>query len=72
MTMKEAMTMSHNQRRLAIDADIKPSPQAVHPVWQAFIRYCGELQHGEIEVLKIQNGLPMLAEVTKKKVKFGP
>jgi hypothetical protein len=41
-----------------------------HPAWRAFVRYCTELQHGEISVLKIQDGLPVLAEVTKKKVKF--
>jgi len=41
-----------------------------HPAWQAFIRFCEELRHGEIECLKIQDGLPILAEVTKKKVKF--
>jgi len=46
-----------------------PSP-AVHSAWQAFIRFCKELRHGEIEQLKIQDGLPVLAEVTKKKVKF--
>ena len=43
----------------------------LHPAWRAFVRYCAELQHGEIEVLKIQDGLPVLAEVIKKKVKFG-
>ena len=42
----------------------------LHPAWGAFVRYCGELQHGEIERLKIQDGLPVLAEVTTKKVKF--
>jgi len=41
-----------------------------HPAWRLFIEYCSELNHGEIEVLKIQDGLPVLAEVTKKKVKF--
>jgi hypothetical protein len=40
--------------------------------WQVFIRYCAEIQHGEIERLKIQDGLPVLAEVTTKKVKFSP
>jgi hypothetical protein len=30
------------------------------------------MQHGEIERLKIQDGLPVLAELTKKKVKFAP
>ncbi len=44
--------------------------QPLHPTWRAFVRYCAELQHGEIELLKIQDGLPVLAEVVKKKIKF--
>jgi hypothetical protein len=36
------------------------------------MRYCGEIGYGEIELLKIQDGLPVLAEVTRKKVKFAP
>ncbi len=43
---------------------------SLHPSWMAFVRYCQELRHGEIECLKIQDGVPVLAEVTKKKVKF--
>ena len=43
----------------------------LHPAWREFVRFCEELQFGEIENLKIQDGLPVLAEVTKKKVKFG-
>ena len=42
----------------------------LHPAWSAFITYCSELEHGEIEILKIQNGLPVLAEITRKKIKF--
>ena len=42
----------------------------LHPAWAAFLKFCSELQHGEIERLKIQDGVPVLAEVTKKKVKF--
>jgi len=38
--------------------------------WLAFIRYCRQIGHGEIERLRIQDGLPVLAEVTRKKVKF--
>lgn len=38
--------------------------------WRIFIDFCRDLQHGEIERLSIQDGLPVLAEVTKKKVKF--
>jgi hypothetical protein len=51
---------------------IRMDTSPIHPAWRAFIRYCTELQHGEIERLKIQDGLPVLAEITKKKVKFAP
>lgn len=44
----------------------------LHPAWRAFVRYCLELKHGEIQLLKIQDGLPVIAEVTRKKVKFAP
>jgi len=40
------------------------------PAWREFIRYCRELRHGEIERLSIQDGLPVLAETTRKKIKF--
>ena len=43
---------------------------SLHPSWRALVRYCADLRHGEIEGLKIQDGLPVLAEVTRKKVKF--
>ena len=38
--------------------------------WREFIRFCGDLRHGEIERLSIQDGVPVLAEITKKKIKF--
>lgn len=40
------------------------------PAWREFIRFCGDLRFGEIERLSIQDGVPVLAELTKKKVKF--
>ncbi len=43
---------------------------SVHPAWLRLMCYCAELGHGEIEKLKIQDGLPMAAEVTTRKVKF--
>lgn len=42
----------------------------VHPAWLAFIRHCQDLGFGEISKLKIQDGVPVLAEETVKKVKF--
>ena len=43
---------------------------SLHPAWHALVRYCADLRHGEIERLKIQDGLPVLAEVTRKKIRF--
>jgi len=43
---------------------------ALPPAWREFIRYCRDLRHGEIERLSIQDGVPVLAEITTKKVKF--
>lgn len=42
----------------------------IHHIWFSFIKYCEDLKYGEVEKLKIQDGLPMLAEEVKKKVKF--
>ncbi len=47
------------------------SVASLRPAWSAFVRFCEELGHGEIDCLKIQDGVPVLAEVTKKKIKFG-
>ena len=40
------------------------------PAWREFIRFCRDLRHGEIERLSIQDGVPVLAEVTTRKIKF--
>jgi hypothetical protein len=56
--------------RKQLVAKIRPDADPLHPAWLAFMRYCRDLSHGEIEKLSIQNGLPVLAETTKKKVKF--
>ncbi len=42
----------------------------MHPAWARLMQYCTELGHGEIERLKIQDGLPVLADVIREKVKF--
>ncbi len=57
-------------RFLAMTSSVWPHENSLHPAWRTFLHFCGELQHGEIERLKIQDGLPVLAEVVKKKVKF--
>lgn len=42
----------------------------LHPAWQALIRFCREIGHGEIERIKIQDGLPVCAEVVTKKIRW--
>jgi hypothetical protein len=37
---------------------------ALHPAWLAFIRHCRDLGFGEVSQLKIQDGLPVMAEET--------
>jgi hypothetical protein len=58
-----------NRRVLSLDRGsrgIEDLPAA----WREFIRFCGHMKHGEIERLSIQDGVPVLAEITKKKVRF--
>jgi hypothetical protein len=43
---------------------------SLHPAWLAFVRYCQQMGHGEIERLKIQDGIPVLVEVSRQKIKF--
>jgi hypothetical protein len=57
---------------LARGASENRTSGSVHPAWMRLMRYCAELGHGEIEKLKIQDGLPMAAEVTTRKIKFSP
>lgn len=60
-----AVTPNHR-----VDAERVSVSVSLHPAWVSFIRYCEDLGHGEIEKLKIQDGLPVMAEMTTKKVKF--
>lgn len=46
------------------------NPAAIHPTWAALIRLCQDLGHGEIEKLKIQDGLPLSAEIVRRKIRL--
>jgi hypothetical protein len=66
------MSIASREMPKAHTARVESVDKPLHPAWRAFVRYCAELKHGEIEILKIQDGLPVLAEVIRKKVKFAP
>ena len=61
-----------NERDIAAPsgASKKSELESLHPFWRTFIQYCAQMRYGEIERLCIQDGLPVLAESTTKKVKF--
>ena len=44
--------------------------QRISAEWARLIQFCEELGHGEIEKLKIQDGVPVIADVVREKVKF--
>lgn len=66
------MARPNPEVRLGRSEPVDRTRTSVHPSWHRLIRYCAELGHGEIEKLKIQDGLPMAAEVTTRKIKFSP
>ena len=47
-----------------------PGMDRLHPAWRAMIRYCREMGHGELESVRIQDGLPVSAEVVTKKIRW--
>ena len=61
--------MESNRRVLSLDPGSR-SVEDLPVAWREFIRFCGQMKHGEIERLSIQDGVPVLAEITKKKVRF--
>ena len=44
--------------------------QMISEEWARLIQFCQKLGHGEIEKLKIQDGVPVIADVVREKVKF--
>ena len=68
--MLRAAFIDSNRRVLLVDNAPQRGLSELAPAWREFIRFCSDLKHGEIERLSIQDGLPVLAEITKKKVKF--
>ncbi len=44
--------------------------QLVSEEWARLIQFCQKLGYGEIEKLKIQDGVPVIADVVREKVKF--
>jgi len=57
----------NDERRTGVNG--KPV-QLISEEWVRLIRFCQQLGHGEIEKLKIQDGVPVIADIVHEKVKF--
>ena len=63
--------MDRNDRKpgtAVIDSD--RGAARLHPAWIALIRHCLQMGHGEIERLKIQDGIPVMAERSIQRIKL--
>lgn len=67
--MEEAL-LQQSTTRLRRNPGHVERPSELHPAWQALMELCRELGHGEIERLKIQDGLPVFAEKIIEKIKL--
>ena len=67
--MSERNNASESYRNASTPNHDEPEA-SLHPAWLAFVRYCQQMGHGEIERLKIQDGIPVLVEVSRQKIKF--
>lgn len=65
------MNRNGNGGSVVLSEQKLPNSERLHPAWNDFIRYCEKLQFGDLEKVKIQNGLPIMVEVTTHKMKFG-
>ena len=62
--------MQHATTRFRGNPGHDTKPGDLHPAWQALMQLCRDLGHGEIERLKIQDGLPVFAEKITEKIKL--
>jgi ribosomal protein S12 methylthiotransferase accessory factor YcaO len=67
--MSERNNAPESRRNRAIP-EKSGTDASLHPAWLAFVQYCQQMGHGEIERLKIQDGIPVLVEVSRQKIKF--
>lgn len=68
---RDLSDLNHGVKEYKMEESLKKSRHIhIHPIWYTFIKYCESVKFGEIENLKIQDGLPMVAEGIKKKILF--
>lgn len=68
----EPMTMATDRNPQISVKTISSTPHvsAIHPAWLKLIEFCRVMGFGELERVKIQDGVPTVAEVVKERVKL--
>lgn len=51
---------------------IRDIRQSLPPAWRSFLHFCERMGNGEIQQLKVQDGLPVVAEAVTRRVRFSP
>ena len=64
------MTRTDLEIRSPNRAPTSRTSAVVHPAWERLMQYCADLGYGEIEKLRIQDGMPVMADIVREKVKF--
>ena len=62
--------MSKSPIKFAANPGRRQAEESLHPAWREHMKLCESMGYGEIERLKVHNGLPVLAEITRQKVKL--
>jgi hypothetical protein len=52
-----------------LDARVRET-HGIHPAWIALIRHCREMGFGELEHVKIQDGIPVMIEKSIQRIKL--
>ena len=60
----------NEEYRQVVAMPVAAGKEQLPPAWREFIRFCRDLRHGQIERLSIQDGVPVMAEVVTRKIKF--
>jgi hypothetical protein len=68
--------MAQNRMSIAAGGETREPANAMaessplSPAWIRFIAFCRSVKHGEVQSVKIQDGVPVLAEMVARKIRF--
>ena len=56
--------------KMRSSGQIQKDTDSLHSAWVSLIRHCQQMGHGEIERIKIQDGVPVLIEKSVERIKL--